>query len=418
MKQYRIEKEERNLNGTITLDGSKSLSNRALIIQALCLEDFEIKNCSKSDDSKTMKMLLAQNEGTFDAHHAGTTFRFLCSYLTLQKGTQVLTGSSRMQQRPIGPLVDALREIGAKIEYLVNEGYPPLEIGEIDQENYNSKIKISAGISSQFISSLLLIAPILSKGLQIELEGELVSRPYLEMTLKMMEFFGIESSWDKQVIMVKQQAYHAKDIEIEADWSAASYYYTLAAISDSADITLIGLNEQSLQGDRAIAEVMQAFGISTKFDGNTINIRTGSTEKQILDHDFIKEPDTAQSVAVACAGTGKNGILTGLRTLKIKETDRITALRNELAKVNVYFTKLPAKFAKKSNTEYYMVEGKAAAEGFPPSFDTYKDHRMAMAFAPLGLLFPIIINEPDVVSKSYPAYWNDLKSLGFEIDEL
>lgn len=418
MKQYLVKKDDIRISGTIKLDGSKSLSNRALIIQALCDQNFKINNCSSSDDSETLKMLLASNNEVLDSHHAGTTFRFLCSYLCLQKGNQILTGSERMKQRPIGPLVDALRKIGADISYLENEGYPPLKIGTIDKDKYNNKLEISAGISSQFISSLLLIAPVLSKGLEITLIGELVSRPYLEMTLKMMEYFGIQWDWDGQVIKILPQKYVSKDIEIEADWSAASYYYTLAAISGNAEINLIGLSENSLQGDSKIAQIMEGFGIITSYQGNIISLKTEGNSLQLLDHDFIKEPDIAQSVAVACAGVGKVGIFTGLKTLRIKETDRILALQNELMKINVFFNKMPPKFTKKTNVEYYVVEGKADSKGTIPEFDTYKDHRMAMAFAPLGLLFPIIINEPDVVSKSYPKYWSDLNKLGFTITEI
>ncbi len=418
MKQYLVQKDSKQLKGVIRLNGSKSLSNRALIIKALCEDDFNINFCSTSDDSETLKTLLASENRTLDAHHAGTTFRFLCSYLTLQKGEQILTGSSRMKERPIGALVDALRSIGADIEYLENEGYPPLKIGSFDLATYRNEIDIPAGISSQFISSILMIAPILPKGIKINLVGDLVSRPYLEMTLKMMEYFGIEHAWEGQSISIQHQSYVAKDIDIEADWSAASYYYTLAAISGDADITLEGLYDESLQGDRAITDVMSAFGIETSFTNNTVNLKTNAQVKQILDHDFIKEPDTAQSVAVACAGAGIPGVFTGLKTLKIKETDRITALQNELGKVNVYFTQMPERFAKKSNKEYYTVEGRAVSGTAAPDFDTYKDHRMAMAFAPLGLLFPVIINEPDVVTKSYPGYWEDLKKLGFEIKEL
>ncbi len=418
MKQYSVRREGTQVEGTIKLDGSKSLTNRALIIQALCSEKFNILNGSTSDDSVTLEKLLGQSEGELDAHHAGTTFRFMTSYLTLQEGEQVLTGSERMQQRPIGALVDALRDIGAPITYLKNDGFPPLKIGKIDPDNYQQEINISAGISSQFISSILHISPVLPKGLRINLEGDLVSRPYLEMTLKMMEYFGIQHQWEDQTIIVPHQEYKAKDIVIEADWSAASYYYTIAALSERANITLKGLYKDSLQGDAAIAEVMEAFGLITTYEGDQINIINGAEQKQMLDHDFLNIPDTAQSVATACAGTGKPGLFSGLKTLSIKETDRIAALQKELSKVHVYFSKMPQKFSSKSNKDYYTLEGKAKEGGEIPAFDTYKDHRMAMAFAPLGMLFPIIVNEPDVVSKSYPAYWEDLKSIGFEIKEL
>jgi len=417
MKQFLVEKLDKKIEGTIKLDGSKSLSNRALIIQALCEDDFEISHCATADDVETMKELLASSGEVRDAHHAGTTFRFLCSYLSLQEGEQTLTGSDRMQQRPIGALVDALRSIGAKIDYLENEGYPPLRIGELDKNNYKKEVEVSAGISSQFITSLLLIAPSLPQGLAITLVGDLVSRPYLEMTLKMMSYFGVEHTWDGQKIVVEQQKYKARDIKIEADWSAASYYYILAAFSESTELRLEGLDKISLQGDSSIAEVMEAFGITTEYQENAVILRTGGPEKQLLDHDFINDPDIAQSVAVACAGAGKPGIFSGLKTLKIKETDRIAALQKELAKVQVYFSLMPPKFAKNSKKEFYMLDGKATQSDEIPDFDTYKDHRMAMAFAPLGMLFPILVNEPDVVSKSYPAYWNDLQKLGFQVAE-
>lgn len=418
MKQYLVQNTRKEISGTINLDGSKSLSNRALIIQALCESPFEINHCSTSDDSQTLKKLLSSKGEILDAHHAGTTFRFMTSYLCLQEGIQTLTGSERMKQRPIGPLVDALRLIGADIKYLENTGYPPLQIGTINKENYNSSITISASISSQFISAILMIAPLLPNGLEVKLEGDLVSRPYLEMTLKMMAYFDVSHVWTENTIVFQSQKYKAKDINIEADWSAASYYYIVAALSEKADITLTGLDEHSLQGDSGIASVMETFGLLTTFDTHLINIKSGGPTKQLLDHDFLQEPDTAQSVAVACAGAGKPGIFSGLKTLKIKETDRIAALEKELLKVGVYFNLLPERFAKKSGIEYYMIEGKAIQQEATPDFDTYKDHRMAMAFAPLGLLFPVIINEPDVVSKSYPSYWKDLKTLGFEVTEL
>ncbi|GLR17014.1 3-phosphoshikimate 1-carboxyvinyltransferase [Portibacter lacus] len=418
MKQFKVAKANRSIEGTISLDGSKSLSNRALIIRALCTDDFQINHCATADDVVGMQTLLDSSDDVLDAHHAGTTFRFLCSYLCLQSGKQTLTGSIRMQERPIGPLVDALRKVGAEIEYLKNDGYPPLKIGEINPDDYNHKVEVSAGISSQFISSLLLIAPSLPKGLEITLVGDLVSRPYLEMTLKMMEYFGVKHTWEGQVITVEPQPYKAKDITIEADWSAASYYYIMAAFSDKVDLVLEGLNEESLQGDSSIAEIMEAFGISSEFSGNQVHLKKDGAEKQLVDHDFLLAPDIAQSVAVACAGTGKPGVFSGLKTLKIKETDRIAALQKELGKVGVYFTLMPPKFAKVSKKEFYMVEGKAASPDQMPDFDTYKDHRMAMAFGPLAMLFPIIVNEPDVVSKSYPAYWEDLKKLGFEVEEI
>lgn len=413
--QILLSKNSKTVQGEIHLDGSKSLSNRVLIIQALCKDDFRIDHCSTSDDSVTLQSLLASQEETLDAHHAGTTFRFMTSYLCLQDGYQILTGSERMKQRPIGPLVDALRSIGADIEYVGEDGYPPLKIGALDPENSHIELTISAEISSQFISSLLLIAPILPHGLTIHLEGNLVSRPYLEMTLKMMEYFGIKYEWNDQTIQVHHQEYKGKDIRIEADWSAASYYYIMAALSDQVDVQLHGLFQESLQGDSAIVSLMEDFGIRTSYTESGIKIEKDGNGKPFIDYNFIKAPDIAQSIAVACAGSGKQGLFSGLQTLKIKETDRIAALSQELAKVNAFFSKMPAKFSKKSGEEYYMLEGTAKSED-APAFDTYKDHRMAMAFAPLAMLFPIKINDPAVVSKSYPRYWEDLASLGFIIE--
>ena len=406
------------ISGTVKLDGSKSLSNRALIIRALCHDHFEINNICESDDSIILQKLLAQSrDEVYDAGHAGTCYRFTTAFLAIQEGTQILTGSARMKERPIGILVDALRDLGANIEYLENEGYPPLQINAFDHQKKISKVSISGGVSSQYISALIMIAPTLPKGLEINIEGELVSRPYLEMTLKMMAYFGIEHSFEDNKISIPHQAYKAKDVLIEADWSAASYYYSIASIKE-ANITLEGLFEDSWQGDSAIAEIGKKFGIETTYGGDQITIISDPGRRSsLLDHDFIKEPDIAQTVAVMCAANGVEGFFTGLQTLRIKETDRIEALKNELAKVGVRLYKLPPKMSKKSGSEFYGVSGKAISE-VVPIFDTYKDHRMAMAFAPLGMLFPIQINKPEVVSKSYSNFWNDLESLGFEIVQL
>lgn len=406
------------VNGTIKLDGSKSLSNRALIIRALCKDDFSINNICESDDSIILQKLLSQSlDETFDTGHAGTCYRFMTAYLALQKGTQVLTGSQRMKERPIGILVEALRSIGANIDYLENEGYPPLQIKELDQEKLKSTIDIAGDVSSQYISALIMIAPTLPDGLEINITGELVSRPYLEMTLKMMAYFGINYEFVDNKITIPNQAYQAKDILIEADWSAASYYYSIASILP-AELTLQGLFEDSWQGDSAAAVLGKSFGIETQYGDNQITLISDPANKaQMFDHDFVKEPDIAQTFAVMCAANGVEGFFSGLQTLRIKETDRIDALKNELAKVGAAMYKLPPKFSKKTGKEFYGVSGKAATESIPV-FETYKDHRMAMAFAPLAMLFPIQINKPEVVSKSYTNFWNDLASLGFVVEDL
>ena len=411
--KYSISKPDRALVGEITLDGSKSIANRVLIVRALCEENFSIQKIARSKDTETLQTLLASAETTLDAGAAGTTFRFLTAYLALQPGTQVLTGSERMKQRPIGVLVKALRELGADINYTENEGYPPLRIGEPEQMQ-GGDLSISAGTSSQYISALLLIAPTLPSGLNLSLNGTIVSRPYIDMTIHLMRYFGAEVGWDEQTIRVAPGAYRPRSFVVEADWSAASYYYAMAAFAERVDLQLNGLYEESVQGDAAIAGIMTAFGIETEYNERGIRLTKTGREKRALDHDFLTCPDLAQTVAVACAGSGKSAMFTGLETLRIKETDRIAALQTELAKVQVWLSQLPAKFTDDPDREYFMLEGNAI---FPkiPTFATYEDHRMAMAFAPLALLHPVLIDDPEVVVKSYPEYWTDLRRLGFEV---
>jgi 3-phosphoshikimate 1-carboxyvinyltransferase len=418
MGQVRVSKDSNIVTGTINLGGSKSISNRVLIIQALCEDQFKITNLSDSDDTKTLQKLLASKDHELDAHHAGTTFRFLTSFLAIKDGENVLTGSERMQERPIKALTEALIGMGADISYLKNEGYPPLRIGNPLRE-LNSKIDLPANISSQYISSLLLIAPTLKNGLEISLVGEIVSRPYLEMTLRIMEYFGVTHEWDDQTIKIQSQNYQARDFYVEADWSAASYYYIIAAFCDEVDLTLKGLSDDSLQGDSAIAMIGSSFGVFTSYGNNEITLsKSGDKVVDFFEYDFIKCPDIAQSVSTMAAGLGVSVLFSGLQTLRIKETDRIAALQTELAKLQVYLSRLPDKFSKNSGVEYYMQEGKAASEGEPPIFATYKDHRMAMAFAPMAVLWPIEIEDHMVVTKSYPGYWMDLESLGFEVIEI
>ena len=422
MNSLKISHPNRSVKGEIILSGSKSISNRALLIRALCPEYFKIHNLSDSDDTISMENLLNSKADVLDAHHAGTTFRFLTAYLATQDGTQVLTGSERMQQRPVKALVDALNYLGADISYVNNEGYPPLKIGS-PKSAWKNDISLSANISSQYITALLLIAPTLPNGLTIRLEREIVSRPYIEMTIGMMEYFGVEvmTDWEGQGISVGHQTYIAKDYFVEADWSAASYFYTIAGLSASADIELHGLHENSLQGDAAIAKIGNKFGIETNFEYRSIRITKdeGAKIPELFEYDFIKEPDIAQSASVLCAGLGVQALFTGLQTLRIKETDRIAALQNELLKIGVFLNKMPAKFSKKTGVEYYMQEGRATLDqGAALFFDTYNDHRMAMSFAPLSLLGRVGINDSNVVSKSYPNYWKDLTNLGFDIDKI
>lgn len=415
IKKVIVSKTDKKLNGHITLEGSKSISNRVLVIQALCSDDFIISGISPSDDTQVLQTALTEHQDEYYLGHAGTSYRFLTAYHSFTEGTQVLKGSSRMHQRPIGPLVDALREIGADIEYLEKEGYPPLKINAPSAE-LKSELTIEAGISSQFITALCLLAPTLPAGLTIHLDGEIVSVSYIKMTLSLMQYFGIEHSWDGHKITIAHQKYTAKDIHIEADWSAASYYYILAAIADEVDLQIGGLTQESMQGDAEILKIGEKLGILSTFNDGILTLsKSHENPAPFFENDFLTHPDIAQSVAVMCISTGIQGLYTGLQTLKIKETDRIAALKAELSKVGGIFYGLPAKkFAKGSGKEYYMVEGKAAiSDGV--QIETYNDHRMAMCFAPLGMLHPITILDPDVVSKSYPSYWDDLESLGFKL---
>ena len=420
---YLISKSDKIIKGEITLNGSKSISNRALILRALSGQDFSIERISTSKDTITLEKLLAefasQNEGEkveLNTGHAGTTFRFLTGYLAAQKGTQILTGSDRMKQRPIGILVEALRELGADIQYLENEGYPPLQIGERKKDFYNNTLTISANTSSQYISSLLMLAPTLPNGLELTLDGKIVSVPYIQMTLKLMEEFGVQHNWEGNKISIVPQKYEGKDFIVEADWSAASYHFSLAILADEVDLQLNGLFEKSTQGDAAVIKMAEQFGVSSTFNEKGIHLKkSGNESTQMFEYDFLECPDIAQTLAVICGGIGTTGLFTGLDTLSIKETDRIAALQNELQKVQVFFSKLPPKFSKKSDKVFYMTEGKAIVDN--PFFETYEDHRMAMAFAPLALLGKIKIEKPMVVVKSYPDFYTDLKTLGFEIEE-
>lgn len=410
-----LHKTSRKLHGTIPLDGSKSISNRALIALALAGEKSTdwLSNLSTSKDTQTLLQLLEQPGTPFDAGDAGTTFRFMTAFLATQPGEQVLTGSPRMLERPVGPLVEALRELGADIEFLGHTGYPPLRIGEMKPRSRS--VHVPANVSSQFLSALLLIGPYLPEGLELIPEGPLVSRPYLEMTLGLMRHFGAAVEWQGEALVVSPGTYQAQPLAVEADWSAASYWYAMAAFSDDLDLSLHGLQQQSWQGDAVLASVMQRFGIQTVFGENEVRLtKTGVPARPFFEYDFLDCPDIAQTLAVICAGLGTNGVFSGLETLSIKETDRIGALKAELAKVGSYFSKLPARFSKKwPEKTFYSLETQANLAG-TPRFSTYGDHRMAMAFAAFAMLGPIEIENPEVVSKSYPQFWAHLQQMGFE----
>ncbi len=409
--KYKISKSDKQLKGEITLDGSKSISNRALIIRALSGLDFPIHGLGDSQDTQTLIRLLASREEVLDVGPAGTTFRFLTAYLSMQEGVQVLAGSARMKQRPIGILVDCLRELGAHIEYEEKEGYPPLRIHPPHPFKSNAHINIPATVSSQYISALLMIAPCLSGGLRLQLEGEVVSRPYIEMTLRTMANFGIRYTWEGDTIRIEEQAYQAQEFTVEADWSAASYYYALAAFSDETDLYLNGLHEESWQADAAIAPMMEQFGIATTFTKKGIHLSKKNTAIPNFQYNFLNCPDIAQTLAVICAGRSCAAQLEGLQTLKIKETDRIAALITELKKINIEAEEVSG------NILHIHSPTHAFGQIKTPTFDTYHDHRMAMIFATLALVIDeVVIDDPLVVAKSYPAFWEDLERLGFTVD--
>lgn len=415
MSTYRIRKKEKSLKGIIHLTTSKSESNRVLIIQALCNENFVINKLAKAKDTETLNALLAVSKGhekaLLDVGPAGTTMRFLTAFLSISNGNFELTGSKRMQERPMGILVDALKALGADISYVAHEGFPPLRIKGKQVEG--GILSINGSVSSQYITALLLIAPCLPKGLQLTLEGEIASRPYIEMTLKIMQFFNVKSVWEGATISIAPQQYVAKDYTIEADWSAASYWFEMAAMADEVDLTLTGLLQNSLQGDAAIASIMKYFGVETQFidEGLILTKKRGTLYSDKFFYDFSDCPDIAQTVAVTAAALHVDATLSGLASLKIKETDRIAALSAELIKVG--------KVAKEEVLNSLKVQPSGAHPEQPQLITTYDDHRMAMAFAPLAFVLNYVdIEEPQVVEKSYPAFWDDLRSVGFEIEIL
>ncbi|MCP9234588.1 3-phosphoshikimate 1-carboxyvinyltransferase [Lewinella sp. JB7] len=402
------------LRGSIELTGSKSIANRALLIRALTPGGFPIHRMAAADDTVRLQRLLESDDDTLDCGPAGTTYRFLTGYLCRRRGTQLLTGSERMKERPIGILVDALRALGADIEYAGKEGYPPLRIGYSALDK-SDRISIAADTSSQYISSLLMLAPTLPTGLKLTLEGEIVSMPYIRMTLGLMSYFGIHHHWEGQTIIINPQTYQSREFTVEADWSAASYYYSLAALAGEADLRIGGLFRESLQGDAVVSRLYEDFGVETHYDEAGIHMTKarGTAAPALFEHDFVECPDIAQTLMATCAGLGVQGLYSGLQTLFIKETDRVKAMKAELGKLGVSLYKIPARMAGKTGVQYFAQEGEASFAGGTPTFATYHDHRMAMALAPLALLHPVRIEDPQVVEKSYPAFYDDLGSLGF-----
>ena len=394
-------------DSTIYLNSSKSESNRLLIIKALSKMEITIKNLSKANDSVLLKNLLeSENLVVWDAQDAGTSFRFLTSFLAIKKEHVVLSGTERMKQRPVKVLVDALNKIGAEILYLENEGFPPIYVkGKINQ--VKNKLEIPGDISSQYISSLLLIAPLLEKGIEINIEEPFYSRPYVNMTLNLMNSFGIKSEVKGNKISIKNQEFSSGSYIVESDWSAASYWYSILSISDNINnLTLQGLKKKSNQGDSVISELMKSFGVNTQYKEDGIVLTKIKFDTEEIELDFRDCPDLAQTILVVAAYHKIKLKVSGVESLKIKETDRLLAMKNELKKIGCDFYE---------EDNYWVLEKRSREIDDELSIDTYKDHRMAMAFAPLASKKSIIINDPDVVIKSYPSYWEDLKKVGFLI---
>lgn len=398
----------KKVNAQLTITGSKSETNRLLLLQAL-YPQLTIENQSNSDDSIAMHKALNSQEKTKDIHHAGTAMRFLTAFFATKENSDIiLTGSQRMQERPITLLVDALNALGGKISYVKEKGFPPLSI--VGQQLEGGEVTLPANISSQYISAILLIAPKLEKGVRLHLEGEITSLPYIKMTLALLERLGIKTSFEGKTIEIPYQDTIEKQTQVvESDWSSASYWFSTLCLAEEGEIHLSNYREDSLQGDAVLRKIYRQLGVESHFEGNTLILKkiTGFELPVKIELDLVEAPDIAQTIAVSCYGLGVACHLTGLHTLKIKETDRLLALEKELSKLGAVIT----------------VDDKslllAATQNFQSnqSIDTYHDHRMAMAFAPLGLKIPLFINDAGVVSKSYPGFWEDIKSTGFQVVE-
>jgi len=394
----------------VQLPASKSIANRALILAAQCRGLDLIDNLSDADDTKILYHYLKQPAlEQIDAGHGGTTFRFLLALKAIKGTPCIMTGSSRLKERPVGPLVDALRALGADINYLDKEGFPPLKIGAFQPQS--NDLVIPANISSQFISAILMMGPAIKGGLSIKLDGTIFSRPYIEMTIEMMRLYGADVVWEGKNIRVNEGAYRPISFTVESDWSAASYFYTLAAFCPKATFELPFLSSNSLQGDAQLVNYGRQLGVRSTFRQDLLILRKDRTHQERIFFDLINEPDLSLALAAACAGLNAAATFSGLASLRIKETDRISALDTELSKVG--FRLLAA-----DNEEAEFLLSGTFNMPSTPSFQTYHDHRMAMAMAGLSVFGPVIIEDPGVVSKSFPGYWEEMKKCGMVIKTL
>ena len=395
-------------NGKIKITGSKSETNRLLFLQSL-FPNFKIQNKSNSDDSSIMQAALKSTSDFIDINHAGTAMRFLTSYFSQLEGREViLTGSKRMQQRPIKILVDALKSLGASIEYEKKQGYPPLKIK--GKKLDGGSISLPADVSSQYISSLIMLGPILKAGIELNLKGTITSMPYINMTLDLLNRLGIKTEFKGHRIVVKNTSKSKNTIQVvESDWSSASYFFSIVALSDKAKIYLSNYKSNSLQGDSILRIIYKQLGVNSYFEGNNLILeKENISSPKSIKWDLSNAPDIAQTIAVSCYGLGVACELEGLHTLKIKETDRLVALDTELSK-------LGAKISV-TNKSLHLASDQDFQKGI--TISTYNDHRMAMAFAPLALKIPLSVKKAEVVSKSYPSFWEDLNSLNFKIDKI
>ncbi|MFV0221836.1 3-phosphoshikimate 1-carboxyvinyltransferase [Empedobacter falsenii] len=399
------------INNQLSITGSKSESNRLLLLNQLFENVLTLENISNSEDSQLMQKALANKTDLIDIHHAGTAMRFLTAYFSIQDERKVtLTGSDRMKQRPIKILVDALNELGAEISYQENEGYPPLSI--VGKKLTKETITIPSNISSQYITALCLIGTKLENGLTINLDGKIISVPYIQMTIQLLNKVGIKATFEGNTIQVPfTKRIEAQIVQVESDWSSASYYYSLIALSQNSEVKISTYFEDSLQGDSALQNIYaENFGVISTFDNGILSLKNDANfqPKQKIELNLINTPDIAQTIAATCVGLKVNCILTGLETLKIKETDRLVALKNELEKLGAIIR---------------ITDDSLAIEGYQdfsetPTFETYNDHRMAMCMAPLAQKYAIRINNEMVVEKSYPTFWEDWTKLGFEIKSI
>lgn len=406
MQQQYIISPPDNVHTTVHLPASKSISNRALILNALSLSNTPIHNLSDCEDTRVIVESFNSNSNLFDVKGAGTAMRFLTAFLAGMEGEWIIRGSKRMHERPIHPLVETLNVLGAEIEYLEKEGYPPLRIK--GRSLKGGEVFVAGNISSQFISALLMVAPMMEKGLVMNIEKQVISKPYIDLTIGMMKDYGVHTKWEENRITIKPQKYKAVKYTVEQDWSAASYWYEIVSLLPGAEVKLPGLRKVSLQGDANVANLFSDLGVETEYLEDGIIIRHMKRKARKFFHDFIREPDLAQTFAATCCFKGIPFLFSGTQSLKIKETDRIAALITELRKMGFVL--------RDGGSGMLEWDGERCFPAEVPAIDTYDDHRMAMSMAPGSILLnPLFINDPMVVTKSYPSFWDDLKKAGFTI---